>query len=231
MSWRPAWLKQLEEMGHPISPTLYTALTLTAKTAASLEQITVRGYADDGGEGNQTTKAAENTGWTQTVDENFVVRIEIRDTASGGINNASFLLQRNLNGAGWVDVDGVNGVVTPVTSANVTEDTTQTTDLLSGQTGNFLAGTYDEDDGIVNNGNAIDFVEGTQDHTEVAWVVQIVGADVSDGDTIQFRAIHSDGTLLGSGYAAGSLFDVTADTGAGGTPVAVLANNHIKQQI
>lgn len=160
----------------------------------SLSQAGFRGYADDGGEGAATPKAAENTGWTQAVDETFRVRFVVDETAGGTESNITLQLQYNLNGAGFVNVTGSSSVVRAVASTHITEEGATTRQLTSGS-GTFVTGAFDEDDGLAGEGTQIDFGSGGE-LTEVEYSVQILSADVADSDTITLRVIRSSGTAL-----------------------------------
>lgn len=168
---------------------------IVCKTAASLHQSNFRGRNDDGSETAATWKATAGTNWTQAVDESFRIRFLVQDAASGGENNVRFQLQRNLNGAGWAVVDGTTAVVRTFDSTHFADDDDTTQQIGSGP---FITPNQcmDDLDGIAGAGNLVDFIEGTADEVEVEYCVQIIGADVNDADTIEFRLVRSNLAVL-----------------------------------
>ncbi|MGH9878833.1 MAG: hypothetical protein ACRD5H_14470, partial [Nitrososphaerales archaeon] len=65
----------------------------------TLDQAGFRGRNDDGSETTATWKAAENTNWSQAVDENLRVRLILDETTGGDPAIADYRLQYNLNSA------------------------------------------------------------------------------------------------------------------------------------
>lgn len=161
-------------------------------TNPSMSQAGFRGRNDDGSEAAATWKAAENTGWTQAVDENFRVRFVVDETA-GGPENIQCKLQYNLNAAGWNDVNATSLVVRSSASPNFAEGDA-TTRLLTSGVGTFLAGKMDEVDGATNQNVA--FAGG--ELTEFEFCAQIRSVDVVNNDSIQLRLVRSAGTVLES---------------------------------
>lgn len=151
------------------------------------EQLSFRGRNDDGSESGATWKVLVNTDWTQAVDENFRVRFEIEEDAG-----ASFTLdpqlQYNLNGAGWNNVTGASSVVRATASPNVADGAATTNQLTQSGLG-FVAGVFDEVDGLAGSQTL------NNQHTEVEYCVQIRSADVNNGDTVQLRVTDA-GTAL-----------------------------------
>lgn len=71
---------------------------------ATLDQYGFRGRNDDGSESTATWKAAQNTGFTITPDQDFRLRLGIN--ASGDPASASYKAQyRKVGDASWRDVD------------------------------------------------------------------------------------------------------------------------------
>lgn len=158
--------------------------------SASLSQSIFRGRNDDGSETTATWKAAANTNWTQTVDENFRVRFEILETAGGGENNVPFQLQYNPNGIGWSNVTDTSTVVRSSLSANFADDDTTTQQL---GTATFITPNAGMDE---VNGLTGTITFSGNDAVEVEFSVQIRSVDVNDADTIQLRVVRSPSTLL-----------------------------------
>lgn len=158
----------------------------------SMSQAGFRGRNDDGSQTAATWKAAENTGWTQAVDENFRVRFVVDETA-GGAENIQCKLQYNLNVAGWNDVNATSLVVRSSASANFAEGDATTRQLTSG-TGTFVAGKMDEADGATN----VNVVFAGGELTEFEFCAQVRSADVVNNDSIQLRLVRAAGTVLES---------------------------------
>jgi hypothetical protein len=157
-------------------------------------QVAYRGRNDDGDETTATWKAAQNTNWTQTVDVNFRVRLEVQETGAGAGNNKVWQLQYNLASAGWVTVNDVSSVVRSSASPNVT-DGVGTTNQLTVGTGTFQGGSgstggFDEVNGAAG-GSTMDVA--ASGHSEAEFCVQIRSGDVTDGQTVQLR-ITDNGT-------------------------------------
>lgn len=158
----------------------------------SLSQVGFRGYADTGGE-NTNPKANENTNWSNLVNENFRIRFVVDETAGGAEANINLQLEYNHLAGGWNPVTSTSSVARTFASSQITDEGATTRILTSG-TGTFVTGAFDEADGIAGSSNQIDFNSGGE-LTEVEYVLQLRGADVSDKETIQFRVVRSGGTL------------------------------------
>jgi hypothetical protein len=172
---------------------------------AAWNQVAFRGRNDDGNETTATWKALQNTNWSQDVDTNFRVRLEVQETAACAKNNVVWRLQYNLNSAGWVDCSATSSVVRASASANFTDGAATTNQLTVG-TGTFQGGaasTGGMDEGDCNAGGAsMDLV--ASGHAEAEFSVQIRSADVSNGDTVQLR-ITDSGTAFASYTATPSI--------------------------
>jgi hypothetical protein len=151
-------------------------------------QLAFRGRNDDGNETTATFKAAQNVAWVQHVDTNFRVRFLMQQSVAL-INNLDIQLQYSLNGGAFTNVTATSNVVRSSASANLA-DAANLTSQLTGGTGTFIGATgFDEVNGICG-GTAMDVTATGQFETE--FCVQLRGADVVNGDTIQLRTINSD---------------------------------------
>jgi len=149
--------------------------------AAEYDQDSFRSRNDNGDETTSTWSAVANTNWTQMVDKNFRVRFLVQETAGVADSGKTFQLEYNRNGGGWNDVTGSSSVIKATATANVTDATDTTQQLGSGTFVSTNAG-FDEADGQVGS---MDFAGS--DEVELELSLQIVSADVSNGDTIQLR--------------------------------------------
>lgn len=139
---------------------------------------------------------AANTDWTQDADVLFRTRLVVKQTVSTAINHAdlitNFILQYNNTtaGSGWVNVGAVGGDVEDVQfiAASGFADGDNTTQLVGG--GTFVTGDGVENDTASDN---VTFTESTTTETELEFSLEIVGAQVTDADTIDLRLLYSAG--------------------------------------
>lgn len=141
-----------------------------------------------------------------TIDMEHIFRIRFEIGADGGFTGA-LKLQYNYAGAGYVDCEapGVNpptGVgVVPVSFAPSSQfdDADATTDVLSVESGTFVAGSGEES----NNTASVTLVATEHTEFEFALVIRHLFGDdgtqwgfTSDAETVLFRLVLSDGTVL-----------------------------------
>jgi hypothetical protein len=158
-------------------------ITINAAGTATFTQNSFRVRNDNGDETTSTWTAAADTNWTQMVDKNFRVRFLVQETAGIADSDKTLQLEYNLNSGGWNDVTGSSSIVKAASTAYVTDGVDITQQLGSGTLVTPNAG-FDEADGLVG-GASLDF--SGSDEVEVEFNLQIVGTDVSNGDTIQLR--------------------------------------------
>jgi hypothetical protein len=155
-------------------------------------QTDFRGRNDDGSETTATWKDVANANWSQDVDTTFRCRIAVDETTGNGDseNNQSLQWQYQLNSGGWNNIGTATSVVKAVDSANLTDNADTTQQLL--------AGTFITDNNAVcedgTTGAANWPGSGAGMDTEIA--LQIVGTDVSNGDTIELRVTKSPGYAI-----------------------------------
>jgi hypothetical protein len=142
---------------------------------------------NDTGTGANTTDwiAAQNTPWSQAVDVNFRVRFRGGDTGGATGTWTTPQLQYQLNGGGFINVTGSSSVVRATASPNVADNATTSTQLTGGSGGTFVAGSFDEVDGVVGSISL-----GASGNSEVEFCVQIRSADVGNGDTIELLVLN-----------------------------------------
>jgi hypothetical protein len=189
------------------------------------EQAAMRGF-EDGTETGATAKADPNTGWTQTVDENFQIRFLIKETNAADSSNTGIQhrLQHNYNSTGWLStVPGATYAIIN-NSANLThgDDTTTGANRLGSGTfvtdNNWICDTA----GFTNASGSTGFSNSEADGL---WSVQIVGADVTDGLTIQFRVVEADLTVFNN-YVVASQKDITIDKPGAATSIIDFERGH-----
>lgn len=173
-----------------------TPVITVQKPTLTLTQTTFRGRNDDGNETTASWKAAAGADWSQNVNENFRVRFLI---SSSGLPPSQFTQLKILysrNGGAYTDVGTLSSVVRAVSSSNVAEGA-NTSEQLAGA-GSFNFGK------VTGLGSISGFqaAPALGQDTENEYILQIIAADVSNGDTINLRIYHdvAGGVALNGGY-------------------------------
>lgn len=156
------------------------------------DQTDFRARNDDGSETGATWQASTNTDWSQYYQDPLRIRLAVAEVNGEKDNNRQFQLQYSHNSGTWTNVTTSSSVVQATTSSNFADGDNTTQQISSGT---FLAGRMSED-GIAGDNSAISFNGG--DTTELEWMLSVVNADVSDGDTVSLRAVFGDGTVFGT---------------------------------
>jgi hypothetical protein len=188
------------------------------------EQDSAQGF-DDGTESGSSSKAAVNTGWTQGLDEIFLYRMLIQETA-GATESPTFQvrLQYRRNGGSWVTVTTGTTNVQIADSSNLTHggDTTQRIGVDADYVvnNNWVADTSGDTNTTTDTFGT--GVEADISECEALWALKLtVGDDWVDGDTVEFQAIQTDDAVLDS-YVPASIFTIDVDVpAAGGWPDAL----------
>ncbi len=172
-----------------------------AHVTAVLEQSRYLWLNDDGNISTATDRAAESVGdiadggltfVSADLDANVRLRLRVRETAGGDPGGASVQLEYNRNTAGWNPVNASSIVARSSASGNVTDGQATVDDQITGGAGSgaFLAGSFDEVDGLTASINMVE-----NDWTDVEYCIQLREVDLSNGDTVDFR-VTSSGTPL-----------------------------------
>ena len=172
--------------------TTYTNVPTVTPLFEAFRQQYFRGRNDNGNIESATWKAASNVNWIQTLDTNFRVRFLIQEYNDWPVNDATFQLQYNLDGGGWLDVNASSSVVRANASPNV-GDGDDTTQILG--VGTFITpnGGFDEVNGLAGNAS-LDFAG--LDEVEVEYCAQLRSADISEGELVELRIVVGGGALL-----------------------------------
>lgn len=157
----------------------------------ALTQWAYRWY-EDGTESGATAIAAENTAPTRYTVANTVVvlRIGLQESGAGSVSGATtddYQLQRSVAGGAFGNVTGASSGVRGFASASLTDAGT-TTQLLSAGTGAFVAGEISE------SGLVTDRQITANNFTELLYALEIVAADVAEGNAITFRVLLNGAT-------------------------------------
>lgn len=143
-------------------------------------------YAD-GTEAGAAALAAENAalGCRATSNVQLVLRYGIQESGAGSISGATtddYQLQVSKNGGAYASVTTTSSNVKAWASANLTDAGTTTQRLTAG-TGAFVAGEISE------TGLVTDRQLTANNFTEMLYTIEIVAADVADGDRLDFRVL------------------------------------------
>jgi len=165
----------------------YTNTPTITPIFSNLDQTAFRGKGD-GTEATENWKAAVNTNWTQAMDDNFRLRFLLSETNTWAESNFAAQLQYNLNAAGWNNVNASSSVARSF-AGSVTDGEDCTEQLDGSRT--FISNNdgVDEVDGLSGGAN-LDFTGN--DEAEVEYTLQLRSADLSEGDTVQFRIAGMD---------------------------------------
>jgi len=165
----------------------YTNTPTVTPIFGNIDQTAFRGKGE-GVETAENWKAAVNTNWTQAMDDNFRLRFLLSETNGWLESNFAAQLQYNINTAGWNNVNASSSVARSF-AGSVTDGEDCTEQLDGSRT--FISNNdgVDEVDGLSGGAN-LDFTGN--DEAEVEYTLQLRSADLSEGDTVQFRIAGMD---------------------------------------
>lgn len=192
----------------------------------------VRWYAD-GSENAATALSSEGTTGTLSytifagVNAVAVLRYGVQESGAGtaaGATTDDYQLQYSKNGGAFTNVTGASSNVRGFASSNLA-DAGSTTQQLSSGTGSFVAGEISED-GLLD-----DWQLTANDFSELLFAVEVVAADVAEGNTLDFRVLRNGSvfntysvtprlTVTKIGSASGSASIVATGSGAGASTAA-----------
>jgi hypothetical protein len=159
--------------------------------AVDLRQTHFRFGRNSGLEASHAWLGNENANISFRVETTFLLRFCIQEAGGTAINNVDNQFTYNLNGAGWNNITTTSSVVKAVAS-NCFSDIAHCTQRLSG-TGTFETSASGCTVDGLSGGGVNDIAASGCSETECS--LQIVSADVNNGDTIQFRITSPDGTI------------------------------------
>jgi len=171
---------------------------------------------DDGTEVTATFRQDEDVDDDILVDTIFRLRFTVEET--GGVaGTEDFRLNRQINGGGYGQVTDTGTLIQTADSADAgVNDGDATTDIITGPDP-FAAGEIvsSETPGNADTNSATSIA--ASGHTQIEFVLQIVGADVNDNDVIDFRMTNTMNQLLDS---YGQIATLTVDKPAAGGSLA-----------
>ncbi len=137
--------------------------------------------------------AAKNVDWSEDVDVNFRVRMEIKNTGGTAVTPA-FKWQYNKNSAGWNDITASSSVVKTAASTFFADGDDLLEQLLGTDTFITDNNAAEESTGTFTMGTNLT----TDEVIEAEINLTIVSGDVVDTDTIDLRVVESDATPFGT---------------------------------
>lgn len=153
-----------------------------------------RFYDDDADEDSSTPLANEDTNVSIDVDGgNVAFQLRYRIQESGGAAGAAtddYDLQRSLNGGAYATITGATTAIITSTSGLTNDGATtdRATNGITNGTGSFVAGEQSTD-GVIDNWQLT-----ASNYSELVYGGTLVAADVSNGNTIDFRVTLNGGT-------------------------------------
>ncbi len=164
-----------------------------AMDTATFDQDSYQGFNDDGDHDTATQIADANTNWTQLVDSTFHMRFLLQNETAFAETNLRCDLQRQLNPvSSWVSVTGASTVA--IATLGSLTDNADTALRIGGATNVTPNAGADETAGQTG-GASLDFPALSGREVELVYSIQIIGADVVDADTIEFR-VTNKGTIF-----------------------------------
>jgi hypothetical protein len=168
---------------------------------------------DDNNEATHSLDAENTNRASQSGDVTFMLRIQVEETA-GGTEAQGFALFSEKNGDGTGTFNEVTtGSTDGLQIANDTQsraDDENTTERLTGGSGTFTAGKYD--DGQTQQGTTA--VTLDTNYTDLEFAIRIDSGAAVDSDYWKFQVKFADGTDLDGYPVAGNLPQVTASLAA-----------------
>jgi len=160
--------------------------------AVDLRQTHFRFGSDDGGsESTHGWLAAEDTDVTIFTGTKFLLRFTAQEAGGTATVDTDFQFQYNKNSAGWNDITTSSNVVKAITPSAFANNS-NCTKRLSG-TGTFESTAAGCTTDGSSGGTSCDILANGNTETECG--LQLVDADIADGDTIQFRITSPDYTI------------------------------------
>jgi len=157
---------------------------------------------DDGNEAGHSLDTQNTDREAQEADVTFMIRIEVQETA-GGTDNLTAGLYAQKNGSGGfalVPYSATNNGLRLANDVNSRADDENTTNRLTGGSGTFTAGKYDDGTTAVGT-SAVGLDNDTAGRTEFEFAILIDSANAINGDYWELRVEWLNGTDL-DGYPA-----------------------------
>lgn len=153
-----------------------------------VQQIHYRWYADDSSDVDATTALA-NEDTTYEINDlgSHHLRVKIHNIGSMG-STANLKLQYNVDGNGWNDVNASSSNVRTI--AGLPTEADPVSERLTTDAHTYEDGVYDDVDGFVQMTSPVDIDK------EHVYSIEFRSADLSGGESIDFRLTSTGGSLL-----------------------------------
>ncbi len=161
-----------------------------------------RFYKDDGSpsESTSTPIAGQDANIDQSVvagDKQVHLRYRVDETGAGDIDGDTtddYTIEYQVNaGGGWTLITASSSRVQADTSSLLSDGsatTNRTQDPISGGSGSFVAGEQEDQDGEIENSQLTG-----NDFTEHVWALDLISADWSTDDFVEFRMRYNGGAM------------------------------------
>ncbi len=166
-------------------------------------------FYEDGTEAGAVAIAAAGVNVTRDIssDNQLHLRYRTDEFGAGSVPGAStddYTIQYRVNGGGsWNTITASSARVQTDTASDLTDDGATTQRLLGGG-GSFFAGIQEEGDGEVT-----DFLHEADNHTEHVWALDLIAADWTESDFVQFR-MRINGGAMNNPFSPQITFEVAA---------------------
>lgn len=163
------------------------AWSLAEHLAANIDQAEYRWRDDDSSETGASWLEVVDTSHDFDVTSGNVqarIRFTLQEDGGADSNPTAYTLQFQINGGGYADVLIDSTGVIYFNSGNLT-DGEVTTSQLNG-TGTFISGECSED--AITGSLSVT----ANNHTEIEYTVEFVSAELTNGDSIDFRLTNTD---------------------------------------
>lgn len=154
-----------------------------------VQQKSFRSRTDTVGLNVNTWTNALNTNWTQITDQVFRVRFTIQETAGAAITQA-YQLRYSKNGGAYTAITASSSNVKLALSGQFA-DLDAATQVLASGTGSYVNG-----QGIESSSATGSIAILASGNTEIEFSLSIVGLDVANSDTLDFRVYTSAGVAI-----------------------------------
>ena len=161
-----------------------------AHNLPDLDQVHYKFWESDA----STQVANTDTAPTLSVDTTYVLQVEIENIGDEISVSEVFDFQYNLASAGWNNVTGASSVVRTANPTGITDGTATVSGDNLGSAKLFTAGEECEDG--TTAAMQINSTDTTPEYTDHRFGFTILSADVTNGQTLEFRATRASWTAL-----------------------------------
>lgn len=132
-----------------------------------------------------TLVGSEDTSFEIVLDDDYCIIVKLGNDGGAG-TLSSYQLEYNVDGAGWNDVNATSSNVRAVDSGD-TDNATSTTERLTTSARTFDTSRLDD-----SNGSIAIYILPADEETELYFAITFRSADLSGGESIDFRLSATD---------------------------------------